>query len=355
MKFNFKKITSVLASAVMLGSTIGIAAAASYPAPFVSGGGADVAMVVGADAMSSDFLAAIDLGQNLQEELAKQTASTSGGTVATTTGEVAALFSGGTKIYVNDTLDVVKSVLTKSDLPTILEDESFSGNADATVTQTINVGSNPQITFAKQPTSSDDPSYGLTTSTTSSNYIYNATVTFSKAINFSHADSEGESIKLFGQTFTVGSATDGTNLVLLQSAEKAFLDSDNPSQDVTIAGASYTIELVSASDTAANIKVTDSSGNSESKEINEAQSKKVNGITVAVINADENNFKLSASVIAGSEKITLADNSAVTFGESDTYIDGTKVWFTGGGPANVVTKIVISVYALSLDKDAILA
>ena len=50
MKFDFKKITSVLASAVMLGSTIGIAAAANYPSPFIVGGSADVRM-------EGDFLA----------------------------------------------------------------------------------------------------------------------------------------------------------------------------------------------------------------------------------------------------------------------------------------------------------
>ena len=50
MKFNFKKVASVLASVVLLGSTVGIAAAANYPAPFVSGGVADLAVVVGANA-----------------------------------------------------------------------------------------------------------------------------------------------------------------------------------------------------------------------------------------------------------------------------------------------------------------
>ena len=70
MKFNFRKIASVLASAVMLGSTAGFAAAAmNYPAPFVKLGVADVAVVVGGSAASSDYLAAVDLGQNLQAEL----------------------------------------------------------------------------------------------------------------------------------------------------------------------------------------------------------------------------------------------------------------------------------------------
>src|SRR3989344_3814247 len=276
--FNFKKIASVLTSAVMLSSTMGFAMAASYPAPFVVSGLADGAVVYGSNAAISDVTAAIDV----QQKLGALSTSGSASSSASIVGEAAPLFSGGTKLYINDTLSTVKTVITKSDLPTVLADGSFSGNVDATITQTIDIGSNPRITFAKQPTSSDDPLYALTTSTTQRNYIFNLTATFNKAVNLSHADSEGETISLFGQTFTIASATDDDTLVLLNSAEKLSLNSDNPTGDVVIAGETYTIELVSASDTAATIAVTDSSGTTESKEVSEAASKKINGVEVAV-------------------------------------------------------------------------
>ncbi len=353
MKINFQKIATVLGSALLVGSTIGMAAAANYPAPFVQNGAADVAVVVGANALLSDAVAATNIGSNLATKLAAQTAT--GGTITegTVTGEAIALFSGGTKIYVNDSLNAVKSVLTKSDLPTVLKDESFSGNADATITQTIDLGSNPRVTFEKQPSSDDDPNYALKTSTTTANYIYNASATFSKAINMTHADSEGESINLFGQKYTVAASTDATSLVLLQSAEKLSLDSDSPAQEVTIAGEVYTIELVSSSDTAATIKVTDSSGNSDSREVAEAASKKINGVTIAVTNADETNLKLSASIVAGSEKVTLTSGSEVTIGEDDTVIDGATATLTGGTGA--LTKLVVSITAAESDEDAIKA
>lgn len=192
MKFNFKKITSVLASAIMLGSTIGIAAAANYPAPFVSGGSADVAVVVGASAASSDYLAAVNLGQSLQTELAKQTATTGATSTGTVSGEAAALFTGSSKIYVNSSLNAVKTVVTKTEMPTLLAEQTFSGNVDSKETQTIILGSVPQITYAKQPTSSDDPTFALTTSSSSGQYTYNATVDFSKAVNFTLADSKSQ-------------------------------------------------------------------------------------------------------------------------------------------------------------------
>src|SRR3989344_8954783 len=82
MYINFKKIASVLASAVMIGSTVGIAAAA-YPAPFVKSSGADVAVVWGANA-PLDLAAVVDITNDLQYRLAQQT-STGGSSGSGTT------------------------------------------------------------------------------------------------------------------------------------------------------------------------------------------------------------------------------------------------------------------------------
>src|SRR3989344_1304111 len=152
---NFKKISAIVTSGLMVGMTMGVAAAANYPAPFVSGGAANVAIVYGTGSGVS-ILDAVEAGSvqaNLQSFMGAST-----GTTGSITGEAAALFTGGTKIYVNDTLNTIKTTMTKSELPTTLKDETFSGNVDATVTQSIQVGSNPRVTFEKQPTSSDDPS-----------------------------------------------------------------------------------------------------------------------------------------------------------------------------------------------------
>jgi hypothetical protein len=354
MKINFRKISAIAASAVMSVSSIAFAAAGAYPYPFVSGGSSDVAIVygTGAGASSLDLIQAGNIQTNLQASIGGSTTTTD----ASVSGEAVELFSGGTKVYINDSLNTVKNVLTKSDLPTVLADESFSGNVDATITQKIEVGSDPKVTFAKQPTSSDDPNLVLTTSTSQTKYIYNATATFNKAVNLSHVDSEGESITLFGQTFTIAAATDTDTLILLKSAEKISLTNEAPTADVTVEGKTYTVELVSASDTAATIRVTDSTGASESKEINEAASKKVNGLTIAVTTADENNLLLSASIVAGSDKVTLEDGNSVTQGEDATVVDGTLVDFgTSGISTENMTAITISVYAPESDMDAIKA
>lgn len=351
MKKIFKKISAIATSALMVGMTLGVAAAANYPSPFVSGGNSNVAIIygTGTGVSSLDLVQAGNLQSNLQSYLAGSTGSST-----SVSGEAVELYTGGTKIYISDGLNKVKTVLTKSDLPTILADGTFSGNVDAKYTQTIDVGAFPNVTYAKQPTSSDDPNLGLSLSTSTNSQALNLTVTFSKVVNMSQADSEGEDLVLFGVPYTVAAATDNTNLVLLKSAQKLSLASDAPTSDVTIGGKTYTVELISASDTSATIKVTDESGASEQKEINEAASKKINGVTIAVTTADENNLKYSASIVAGSQRVTFTDNSYVKVGEDDSAILGTDVDFGGGNPG-ALSRMTISVTADDSDRDALKA
>ena len=73
---------------------------------------------------------------------------------------------------------------------------------------------------------------------------------------------------MFGQSFTVSSDTDADSLILLKEAQKVSLSSDNPLATVEIAGDTYTIELISASDTSATIQVTNSAGTSDLGEVN---------------------------------------------------------------------------------------
>jgi len=321
----------------------------------VSGGAANVAIVYGTGAGVSQ-LDLIEAG-NVQSNLQSFMTGTSGGT--TTSGETVALF-GNDKIWLNTSLTAGSlQTVTKSNLPNTLADYTFSGNTEAKLTATVKLiagvaagaDNSGKVIFTKQPSTSDDPVVGLSMgNSATSGALYNASVTMS-AINFTDADSEGEDIVLFGQTFTIASATSLTNLVLLKEAEKVSLDSDNPSTSVTIGEAVYTVELVSASDTSATIKVTNSAGTSETKEVNEAASKKINGVNIAVQTADETNLKLSASIIAGSEKLTFTSGTAVTSGDTADPVDGTLVYLVGG--AGAATELAVTVFAPETQNDLI--
>ena len=351
MKINYKKIASVFASAVMLTSTVGFAAAANYPAPFSTSGGA---VVYGAAGLKSDVIAAIKVAASVKVVGGKSTGPVTG-------SDSVALFTGSTKIVPSDVLNKVKGVVMKSDLPNVLAKGTFSGNVEATYEQQIEVGPTPVLKYAKQPTSDDYPNYGFSLPTNNlptGGYIYNATVTFNKQVNFTSTDTKNNEIVLFGQTFTIGSGTDSTNIVLYKSSTTLSFDSTGTtSGEATIGGKKYTIELQSVSSgspAVATIGVTDENGVSQTKDITVGTSKTVQGVSIAVNTASSNNQKYIASIMAGADKINLADGNSVTVGDSATPIEGTYVSFNGANPGNL-TKLTVSVAATDPDHSALLA
>jgi hypothetical protein len=349
MKFNFRKITSAIASTAVLGSTVALAAAANYPAPFVQNGVADVAVVYG---NNLDLSAVTDITTSLSSALA------SGSSGAPASDDAYPLFTSSTPIQINNSVSSVRTAVTEVNLPTILGDTDFSGNVDAELTHFIYPGSN-RVIYAKQPSSDDDPTLGISMGTSANGnpgYLYNATVSFDRAVNFTHADSEGETMNMFGQDFVISSATDDDELILFRSAQTVFLSvgsaSSVPSQTVEVDGKTYTIELVAASDTSATVKVTNSAGQSDQKEINEAASKKILGLEVAVQTSDESTATntIQAELLVGANRLKLQDASTVVGTDQDP-IDNTLVTFTGS--PDDITKITISVFAEDSSSDAL--
>jgi hypothetical protein len=336
-----------------------LAAAASLPAPFVQNGKADVAVVVGSTAAETDMAAAVDIQSYLVKELNKQAVPSVDASNTEIEGEAFPLFTTSTEIYLNDSINVARSILTDDDLPTTLAEGDFSGNVDSDYTQTINLNADSRVKFGQEPTSDDDPTVYINLGTSAAGHLYNASIVFDRAVNFTHADTQGEKIELFGHEWTVGADTTATSLVLYQSSESITLskggDSPTPSAEVTVNGESYTIELVAASDTSATIKVTNSAGNSQSKEINEDQSRKINGVEVAVSYADESDtLGLTTEVTVGSQKITLADGEEVKVGSDSDPIDGTSVDFVDTANTGNITQIRVQVFAEDSDNDALL-
>jgi len=355
--FNFRKVSAIASSVLMMGMTMGIAAASNYPIPFVQSGAADVAIIygTGTGVSSLDLIQAGNIQTDLQASMGTSTTTT-----GSVTGEAYALFTGSKKVYLNDALNTVKTSLTAIQLPTVLADGTFEGDVSADVSLKITIGSDPKVTFDNHLTSDDDPTYALKFGTTATTAIYNATTTFDKAVNLTDSDSIGEELILFGQKFTVGAGTTTTNLYLYKSSETISLSvggSDPTSQTVTVEGETYTVELVSATDTTATIKITDSSGNSGTKEITEDNSKKVQGIDVAVNLADEDTAtsRLLAEITVGADKIKLVDGSTVKVGSDEDTIKGTQIVQRTGENWENITQFTLEVFAEDDDVDGILA
>jgi len=355
MRFNFKKIAAIGTSILLTGMSMGLAAAAAYPAPFVTGGVGDVGIVYGANA-PVDLLPAA----NIQSDLSGR-ASTSTGSSATTSGETYPLFTESTngRLYMNSSINSVHSSLTSSQLPTVLADSSFEGDVTADVTQSVKIGPNSRIVFAQEPTSDDDPQVALSLGTTATNYVYNATVSFNKAVNLTSADSIGETLTLFGQDFTVGAGTTKTDLFLYKSSEKVTLSlggsSSTPTTTVTVAEKAYTITLIGATDTAATIKVTDSAGASQQKTINVDATAKVQGVDVSISYAASSTATSTeqATVSVGSDKIKFTSGNEVRIGSSEDIVDGTNVVISTGTDWNNVTSFTVQFFAADTDTNAI--
>lgn len=359
MKFNFKKISALATSALMIGMTAGIAAAANYPAPFVQSGASNVAIVVGSAADALDGIQASAINNDLHSRIGGASTSSTSSSVS---GEAYALFTSASKIYLNSSissgLSSGETTITKSYLPTVLADGDFDGDVSTVITQLITLKTGPLLKFAQLPTDDEDPVIGFDIGESAdSDPIYNMTILFDQAVNFTSSDTIGESMVVFGKQYTVGAGTTTTKLYLYESSETVDLSigGDDPSSaTVTVGTATYTIDLVSASDTDATIKVTDSSGASQTKTISEDASKKVQGIDVAVNLADETtNYGLKAQITVGANKVMLQDGSRIKVGSDETGVDGTLVYRTGTD-WSASTGFTIAVAAEDGDSDAIL-
>jgi len=345
MKKIFRKAITILGSAALIGMTVGSAAAAAYPAPFTS----NTAIVVGSSAAPSDNVAAASIASNLDANAA--------GVVSTgsITGESADLASGSDYLYLNDELSENVQTLTKSNLPTVLADGSFTDDDGTAYTfeQSIAIGTSTSNRFAFTHSDNDlkDPALALELSSSTANAIYNLTVTFNKAVNLSATASEGEDITIFGKTYTVGTATDSDTLVLLGGSAGAIINVGE-STTIPVDGINYDVALLglsSASTTQASISV-----NGDTKTFTQGQTKTVGGVDVyckTVFRTGDTGDGY-AEIQIGSNKLTFEDGSAVATGTDNDAIDGTLVNITG--TVEAMTKMVIGIVAKDNDENHLL-
>ena len=352
MRFNFKKVASVLASAVMLGSTMGIAAAANYPAPFVQGGTANVAIVVGANAATSDMTAATSLGNDLATYLSVTNVTTN-----VTTGDIADLTTGTDKIYLTEGINTVIQTLTDDDLSNVLADGTFTDDDgdEFDYSQTMDIGDSA-FTFSNSGNDLDNPALIIDVGDDTADPLYTLSVIFDEAVDFNDDASKGEEIVLFGKTYTIGTGTDADTLQLFGGASTVNLDTEKEeSTTVTIGTKTYTVTLLAVSEAGDEVKVKLSDGtSSETETIDEGASKKLLGVTIYVKDCmSTTKDEGTATLLVGAEELYLEDNNPVMEGSDKTEIDGTNVDFTG--TVDALTRIDIAVAAEDSDVDHILA
>ena len=342
MKFNLKKVATVLGTALMLGSTAGFAAAASFPAPFVQSGAANVAIVVGANAAQSDILAASSVSTKLATALAAQTATGGSANGPTSSGgDSVSLATSSQNLFFNSTLNTARTSLSKTDMPNVLADGSFQdsqGNS-YTYTQTIALGSD-SISYGTN-TNLNDPALYINTGTSPSNPVYTYTLSFNKALNVSDSNVIGNDITILGQKYTIGSGSTSTSLVLYGQGSQTTIN-EGSSADVVIGGAKHTISLTSvvagtgnqngqafvSVDGGAAAKVVDGGANT------------ISGITVygkSVVYNGKSGSTSYATLSLGSNQLTMPTSNSVEVGTDLNSIQNSKVTLTADSNGKLST------------------
>ncbi len=213
MKFNFRKISAIAISALMTGMTMGTAAAAVYPAPFVSGGTADVAIVYGTGAGVSS----LDLVQagNIQESLGT---FVDGGTVAVEGGETFKLDKDSNHFNFNNALNGVYTTLGDKEMDFLADGTYDDGDIDTDYSQKITLSNKDLTLFTSSEYNDKEPTIGFHWS--DGDFILNYTVEFDDDISF--ADLVDTDLPLFGNTYYVMNVK-ANQIDLLDSAEKVVI------------------------------------------------------------------------------------------------------------------------------------
>ncbi len=256
MKFNFKKIVSVIATTVMLGSTIAFAAAA-YPAPFVNGGAADAALVVGANAAATDIAAATDLGASLDAGVTATTGMSG-------EGDKYLLEKASTKLHLGSGfVDVVSATVNSDKLPTLLKDGKYldTNNDEFSYTQKITLG-NSSVTMFQDNDYKDldnNPTVGIRLASGAN--VLNYTLSMSDQPTITNTPTTD--LPIMGKQYYVLTATNST-MTLLDSAEKVTL-AEGETKTVTIGDKTYECSIAFIGATTVKLTVNGQTTNSLAK------------------------------------------------------------------------------------------
>jgi len=237
MKINLKKVASVLASAVMFGSTLGFAAAA-WPAPFVENGAGASAIVVGANAMTGpDMVAASDLMVSLNAGV------TATGTT-TVTGDSIKLEKSSDKYNLGNAMNTFYSTLDEEELTKVLAAGTYmdDANNEYDYEQSIAVGALTLTHFQNDDFNDEKPIVGF--NLISNEHVLNYTLEFTD--NAQRGVLETSTITMLGASYYVLDETNTTNgmkLTLLDNANSAIV-SDGEVETVMVGDTTYTVNIV---------------------------------------------------------------------------------------------------------------
>jgi hypothetical protein len=229
MKYNFKQIVALGTSALLIGMTAGLAAAANYPAPFVVGGTANVAIVYG----TGSGVSSLDLVQagNIQEDL-----GVGGTSISVEGGEAFALDKSSNHFNFNNALNAIYTSLDDDEMTFLADGDYDEGDIDTDYEHSITLGSKTLALFADPDYKDDAPTIGLWW--TNAETILSYTIDFEDNVNYTlMVDTD---MPLLGSEYYVLAAA-STQIDILDTAEKTQLA---VGETATVGGKSVTLTYV---------------------------------------------------------------------------------------------------------------
>ena len=320
----FRKIAAVLAGAVMLTSTVALAAAANYSAPFVSGGKADVAIVYGSSAANTDLVAALEINSDLTSKLAAQTATGSAGTPASSVsgGDSYKFEKPSTKFHIGDNFSAITTLVDDDELPILLADGKFvdDDNDEFDYTQKIEMNTTQLAMFDDNDYAENSPTIGFRIP--SGYNVLNYTLTFVDQPLI--ADLVSTDVPLMGKSYYVlSNGTSGANLVLtlLDSAADTTL-TEGETITVDVEGKKYETSISFISSTEVKLAINGQVTNT----LNEGETQKLSdgsyvGIKDIMYNSKDTGIS-SVEFSIGSGKLVLTSGSEIQI--NDETINGIK-------------------------------
>lgn len=340
MKKVFRKITAIATSALMVGMTAGVAAAASYPAPFIDNGTANVAIVYGTGSGVS-ALDAVQAG-NIQTNLQASETLTASGSTSTSGGDSVKIEKSSTKFQLGKgTEDIVSTSITDDSpgtgLPTLLADKKYtdSDNDEKDYTQKIDLANLTLKLFDDDDYKPDTPTIGFQIA--SSEHVLNYTLDFTDEPEWD--DLTSTNIEIMGKSYFILSVTANTTINLLDSANTATV-SEGETTNIDVKGTNYEVSVQYISSSEVKLNINGETTNS----LEEAQTQKLSdgayvGIKDIMYNSKTGSIS-SVEFSIGTGKLVLKHNTDVEI--NDVSISNLKTYITTtvASPATI-SKIAI--------------
>jgi hypothetical protein len=283
MKKLFKKAITVLGSAALVGATMGVAVAASYPDPFVG----NTAIVYGSSAAPTDMTAAGLIRADLVSESA---GSLGGGSSTVSGGDSVQIQKSTDRFNLGNNINSFYTTLDDSELSTLLKKGVYQNedNDDYEYDQEVNFGSILLTAFTDSKFNDEKPTVGFEIA--SSTTILNYTLDFSPDnVESSESDwnsLEGTEIEILGKQYYVLSATNNGALAQIDLLDSAASNSLAEGESVTITTDKGTYDVSISFISTNQVKLI------------------VNGETTKTLNEDDT-FKLSTGDYIGIKEINV--------------------------------------------------